>query len=171
MIEARHALLARLEGAAAGVPTSIAPLAGAVAAAPPDLATLAWIQSRMVVHIAAVYGHDATDPEMAAELLVLQGIYNTTEAARFALAEASKRVATRLVNLYVKGGTLILLKQLARYVGVRFTRAGLLRAIPYIAIPVSAIVNEGTTRSLAKRAITYYELDPPQSSGSTVPVR
>lgn len=160
MVKTRHALLARMEGAAAGVPASVAPVAGAAAAVLPDLATLAWIQSRMVVHIAAVYGHDTTDREMAAELLVLQGFYTTTDAARVALTEASKRVATRLINLYIKGSTLTLLRQLFKYVGIKFTRVGLLKAVPFVAIPLGAAVNEASTRSLAKRAIKFYDTRP-----------
>ncbi len=160
MVKSRHAMLARMEGAAAGVPGSFAPLAGSAAAILPDLGALAWIQSRMVVHIAAVYGHDTPDRETAAELLVLQGIYNTTEAARVALTEASKRVATRVVNQYVKGATLVLLRNLFRYVGIRFTRTGLLKAVPFIAIPINAGVNEAATRSLAKKAINYYDTSP-----------
>ena len=164
MIKSRHALLARMEGAAAGVPASVAPGAGTALALLPDVAALAWLQSRMVVHIAAVYGHDTTDQDMAAELLVLQGFYTTTDAARVALTEASKRVATRLVNTYIKGSTLILLKQLFRYVGIKFTRTGLLKAIPFVAIPLGAVVNETATRSLARRAIKYYDLAPPGRS-------
>lgn len=161
MVKTRHALLARMEGAAAGVPGSVAPGAGTALAILPDLGALAWLQSRMVVHIAAVYGHDTTDEDMAAELLVLQGFYNTTEAARVAVTEAGKRVATRLVNTYIKGGTLVLLKQLFRYVGIRFTRTGLVKAIPLISIPLGAAVNEAATRSLARRAITFYDTRPP----------
>lgn len=161
MVKSRHALLARMEGAAAGVPGSVAPGPGTALALLPDLGALAWLQSRMVVHIAAVYGHDTTDKEMAAELLVLQGIYNTTDAARVALTESSKRVATRLVNTYVKGSTLLLLKHLFRYVGIRFTRTGLLKAIPFIAIPLGAAINETATRSLARRAIKFYDMRPP----------
>jgi hypothetical protein len=161
MVKSRHALLARMEGAAAGVPGSFAPGPGTALALLPDLGALAWLQSRMVVHIAAVYGHDTSDREMAAELLVLQGFYNTTDAARVALTEASKRVATRLVNTYIKGGTLVLLKQLFRYVGIKFTRTGLVKAIPFIAIPLGAAVNETATRSLARRAIKYYDTLPP----------
>lgn len=160
MVKDRHAMLARMEGAAAGVPGSVAPLAGSAAALLPDLGALAWIQSRMVVHIAAVYGHDTTDRETAAELLVLQGIYSTTKVARVALEEASKRVATRLVNQYIKGATLVLLKQLFRYVGIKFTRVGLLKAVPFISIPINAAVNEVATRSLAKRTIKYYDTNP-----------
>jgi hypothetical protein len=160
LVKARHALLARMEGAAAGVPGSFAPIVGAAASIVPDITALAWIQSRMVVHIAAVYGHDTTSTDTAAELLVLQGFYNSTEAARVALAEAGKRVAARLVNQYIKGATLQLLKQLFRYVGIKFTRAGLIRAVPFVAIPLSAGVNEAATRSLANRAIKFYDLSP-----------
>lgn len=160
MIRKRHAMLARMEGAAAGIPGSFAPVVGAAATLLPDITALAWIQSRMVVHIAAVYGHDTSDKETAAELLVLLGFYSSTEAARVAVAEASRRVATRLVNIYVRGATLQLLKQLFRFVGIKFSRAGLLRAVPFVAIPISAGVNEVATRSLGKRAIKFYDLNP-----------
>jgi hypothetical protein len=160
MVKSRHALLARMEGAVAGVPGSFAPGPGTALALLPDLGALAWLQSRMVVHIAAVYGHDTTDEEMAAELLVLQGIYNTTDAARVALTEASKRVAKRLVNTYIKGSTLVLLKQLFRYVGIKFTRTGLVKAIPFISVPLGAVINETATRSLARRAIQFYDTRP-----------
>ena len=160
MVKSRHATLARMEGAAAGVPGAFVPIAGAIVSVVPDLAALAWIQSRMVVQIAAVYGHDTTDQDMAAELLVLQGFYNTTEMARIAVAKAGQRVAKRLAANYLKGGTLVLVRQLFRYVGIKFSRAGLLRAIPLLAIPLSAGVNELATRSLANRAIKYYDLRP-----------
>jgi EcsC protein family len=158
LVKRRHATLARMEGAAAGLPATIPVygLVGAAATMPADLAALAWIQSRMVVHIAAVYGHDTSDTEMAAELLVLQGLYNSTDAARVALVEASKRVSTRLINQYVKGSTLVLLRQLFKTVGIKFTRTGLLKAVPFVAVPLSAGVNEFSTRSLGNRAIEFY---------------
>lgn len=160
MVKSRHALLARMEGASAGVPPSFAPGPGTIAVILPDITALAWLQSRMVVHVAAVYGHDTTDQEMAAELLVLQGIYNTTDAARVALTEATKRVAKRLINTYIKGSTLVLLKQLFKYVGIKFTRTGLVKALPFIAIPLGAAINEAATRSLANRAIKFYDTQP-----------
>lgn len=160
MVKTRHARLARMAGATAGVPSTVWPLAGSAIALLPDVGSLAWIQSRMVVHIAAVHGHDTTDRETAAEMLILQGIYNTTEAANRALTQTSKRVATRVVNRYVKGGTLLLLKQLFRYVGIKFTRTGLLKAVPFVAVPINAGVNEVATRSRGNRAIKYYGLEP-----------
>lgn len=160
MVRKRHATLARMEGAVAGLPATVAPVAGAAAAILPDLVSLAWIQSRMVVHIAAVTGHDTTDQDTAAEMLVLLGFYRTTEAARVALTEASKRVAVRLVNTYIKGATLTLLKQMFRYVGIKFTRVALLKAVPFVSVPISAGVNDLSTRSLGKKAIEFYAADP-----------
>ena len=58
------------------------------------------------------------------------------------------------------GSTLVLLEQLFRYVGIKFTRTGLVKAIPFIAIPLRAAVNETATRSLARRAIKYYDTRP-----------
>jgi len=160
VVRARHILLSRMEGAAAGLPGAAAPLVGGFAAMAPDLGALAWIQSRMVVHIAAVYGHDTTDPNMAAEILVLLGIYATTKAANIALAGATQRVATRLVNEYLKDATLVLLKQLFKYVGIRFTRTGILKAVPFVGVPVGALVNGAATSSLGKKAIQYFDLKP-----------
>ncbi|MFE0648697.1 hypothetical protein ACFVZH_08950 [Streptomyces sp. NPDC059534] len=48
-------------------------------------------QARMIFELAAAEGRDATDPERAAELLVLQGVYEDTAAARAALTAAPSR--------------------------------------------------------------------------------
>src|SRR3954449_282044 len=63
MAKARHAQLARLEGAATGW--------GGFITLVPDLVGLAWIQSRLVFHVAAAYGFDPRDPMRASELLLL----------------------------------------------------------------------------------------------------
>ncbi|MFJ7065835.1 hypothetical protein [Streptomyces sp. NPDC101115] len=44
-------------------------------------------QARSVLELAALEGKDPGDPERTAELLVLQGVYEDTDAARVALAE------------------------------------------------------------------------------------
>jgi EcsC protein family len=159
IVKKRFAFLARMEGAAAGIPASLAPVAGTMLSVVPDLGALAWIQSRMVISIAAVYGQDASSSDTAAELLVLQGIYATTAVAAAAIAEAGERVVGRVIPLYLRGASLQLVKQLCRYVGIKFTRVALLRLVPFVSIPISAAVNDAATRSLANRAISFYEID------------
>ncbi|MFD5325291.1 hypothetical protein [Streptomyces sp. NPDC127092] len=50
-------------------------------------------QARTVLELAALEGKDPTDPARTAELLVLQGVYEDTDAARIALAEPVAPVA------------------------------------------------------------------------------
>lgn len=74
----------RLSAAAgmAGLATGLA--GGAV-----ELAGVAWAEARLVLHLAAAYGQDPTDPERVVDLLVLTQVHETPEAAR----EATTAVA------------------------------------------------------------------------------
>ncbi|MEU6975674.1 hypothetical protein [Streptomyces sp. NPDC046371] len=52
-------------------------------------------QARMMLELAALEGRDPTDDERTAELLVLQGVYEDTDAARAALAAPQAPAAKR----------------------------------------------------------------------------
>src|SRR5918996_3668970 len=86
----KHVRLARLEGGVLGV-------GGAITVAP-DVVALIWIQSRMIFYIAAAYGYDPRHPMRPAELLALQGMYDTPAEARAALDGVGKRLAQALVE-------------------------------------------------------------------------
>ena len=66
--------------------------------AAPDMVALLWIQSRMVFYIAAAYGYDPRHPMRPAELLALQGLYDTPAEAREALDGMGKRMAQAMVE-------------------------------------------------------------------------
>lgn len=137
MVKARHATLARMGGAVAALPTSLSD-GNPVVSAPPSALLAVWIQSRMVVHIAAVYGRDTTSPEMVGELWTLQSFYAlTSEPARLSASRRTMRFATRTVNKHLKGDALKETMRQFRRVNVEFSRAGVLRALPYLAVPVS----------------------------------
>jgi hypothetical protein len=160
MVKKRHLTLARSVGVIAALPTSVSE-GNPVVSAPPGL-LLVWIQSRMVVHIAAVYGRETTTPDMVAELMALQGAHAlASEPARLFASRRTMRYVTRTVNTHLKGETLKEAKRQFKRVGVNnFTRAGLLRTVPYLAVPVSVGVNEASTRWLANRAISLYDANP-----------
>jgi hypothetical protein len=147
MAKARHAQLARLEGAATGV--------GGFITFIPDLVGLAWIQSRLVFHVAAAYGFDPRDPMRPAELLVLTGLYPDPHAARAAL----DGVGTTMAEAYV-GSRLArdeaLAARLLKMVGKRAGRRVAGRLVPFFAIAFNAVANERDTRALADRAIRFY---------------
>ncbi|GAA1630078.1 EcsC family protein [Catellatospora bangladeshensis] len=151
----RHA---RLSGAVSG---SIG-LPGAVA----DVATLAWTQSRLVLHLAAVYGVDPTHPDRATELLVLQRVHKATEAARLALGVAqgregiagaiAKGVGTTASRAPVGRALGLLSWKLARMAGMRAVRKLAAKAIPFASIVFGAWANSATVNDLARRALAQY---------------
>ncbi|MGW4893050.1 hypothetical protein ACWEQL_12425 [Kitasatospora sp. NPDC004240] len=57
--------------------------------APFAFCTALLTQSRMMLELGALTGRDPTDPDRAAELLVIQGVYPDEERARAALAAAA----------------------------------------------------------------------------------
>lgn len=176
-----HAILARTEGAgvaaaiSAAEATSVVGTAGTLTPATVvtglvgDIAGLAWIQTRMILVIAALHGHDPTDAVRYREIATLMGIFGAPQADRAAKAagKASERVLRRLILRHLKGDRLQAVKALFRMVGVNFTRTGLIKALPGINIPISALVNAQATRSLGKRAHVYYSTLPPSAGADT----
>jgi uncharacterized protein (DUF697 family) len=143
----RHAALARYGGAVTGM--------GGLATVLPDLLALAWIQSRMVLFIAAAYGKDPVDPRRAAELLVVQEMYDEVEEAQAALDGAGRPLAVALAQKRLARDR-DLVRRLARMAGTRAAERLAGRAIPGVASVVNAVGNEADTRALARRAMRFY---------------
>jgi hypothetical protein len=147
MARRRHVNLASVEGAATGVGGFITML--------PDLVGLAWIQSRLVFFIAAAYGFDPRDPMRPAELLVLNGLYDSPAAARAALDGVGVTVAEAYVGGKLARDEAVALK-LARMVGKSTGKKFAGRMIPGFAIAFNSVTNRRDTNALAKRAIKFY---------------
>jgi hypothetical protein len=145
----KHVRLARLEGGALGM--------GGVITAAPDMVALLWIQSRMVFYIAAAYGYDPRHPMRPAELLALQGLYETPAEARKALDGVGKRMAQAMVEraLSNRQSDALHLK-LAKYIAKRMARRYAGRLIPFIGAPIGAIQNGSATKQLGELALKYY---------------
>jgi hypothetical protein len=145
----KHVRLARVEGGALGV-------GGAITAAP-DLVALLWIQSRMVFYIAAAYGYDPRHPMRPAELLALQGLYDTPAEARRALDGVGKRMAQAMVERALSNRRSDALHmKLAKYIARRMARRYAARLIPFVGAPIGAIQNGNVTKQLGRRALSYY---------------
>jgi hypothetical protein len=143
-----HVRLSRVEGAAAG-------LAGAWGIVP-DLAALAWLQSRMVFHVAAAFGFDPHHPMRPAELLTLQGLYPTAEEARAALDGVGRHVAIALADGKLRGGDATLRKRLMKMVGERVASRAAAKVIPGVASPIMAIQNSNAVGELGEKALRFY---------------
>ena len=145
----KHIRISRLEGAAAG-------LAGAWGIAP-DLAALAWLESRMVLHVAASYGFDVRHPMRPAELLTLQGLYPTAQDAREALDGVGRHMAVAFAEGKLSGsGEQTLRRRLLKMVGERVAHRAAGRLIPGVASPINAIQNGNAVAELGEKAIRFY---------------
>ena len=144
----RHVRMSRLGGATAG-------LAG-MWGIPPDLVALAWLQSRMVFHVAASFGFDPHHPMRPAELLTLQGIYPTAQEARAALDGVGRHMAVVYAEGKMAGGDAKLRSRLVKMVGEQVAHRAAGKLIPGIASPINAIQNGNAVAELGERAIRFY---------------
>ena len=145
----KHVRLARLEGGALGV--------GGAFTAAPDVVALIWIQSRMVFYIAAAHGYDSRHPMRPAELLAIQGFYETPEDARKALDGVGKLMAQAMVEKALASRSHDALHhRLVKYLARRFARRAAGRFIPLIGAPLGAIQNGNATKEIGRLALDYY---------------
>jgi hypothetical protein len=145
----KHVRIARIEGGALGI--------GGVFTAAPDMVALLWIQSRMIFYIAAAHGYDPHHPMRPAELLALQGVYETPAQARAALDGMGKLMAQAMVEKALEGrSTESLQRRLAKYLAKRVARRYAGRWIPFIGAPLGALQNAGATKDIGKLAMSFY---------------
>ncbi|MEV4428136.1 hypothetical protein AB0K23_22690 [Streptomyces sp. NPDC049602] len=127
-----------------------------------------------MLELAATEGLDTTDPERAAELLVLQGVYEDTAAARAALAAAPDRPRAGDVGGRVAALRGLVLR-MARLLGLltpsearlgRWARIGqwaLVASVflvglvaPLVWLPYMAVAYNRATNRLTDRATVFY---------------
>jgi hypothetical protein len=145
----KHVRLARLEGGVLGI--------GGALTAGPDIVALMWIQSRMIFYIAAAHGYDPEHPMRPAELLSLQGFYETPAEARAALDGMGKLMAQAMVEKALTARSFESLQmRLAKYVAKRLARRYAGRFIPFVGAPLGALQNAGATKQIGKLALSYY---------------
>ena len=145
----KHVRIARVEGGVLGI-------GGALTMAP-DMVALLWIQSRMIFYIAAANGYDPNHPMRPAELLALQGVYETPAEARAALDGMGKLMAQAMVEKALAGrNPESLQRRLAKYLAKRLARRYAGRLIPFIGAPLGALQNAGVTKDVGKLAMSFY---------------
>jgi hypothetical protein len=145
----KHVRIARAEGAAFGI--------GGVATTAADLVALTWLQSRMVFYVAAAMGYDPRHPMRPAELLALQGVYQTPQAAREGLDGVGQSMAAALVSAKLeKGRDEAIAARLVKYATKRMAKRYAGRLVPLIGAPIGAIQNAGATKDLGRRTLEFY---------------
>ncbi|WP_432981485.1 hypothetical protein [Dactylosporangium sp. CA-233914] len=140
-----------------GFATAVAGPAGLVV----EAAGVAWLQAKLVLHLAAAYGHDPENRRRAAELLVLQRVHATVETAEAAVRAAERKGSRR-------AGVERLTSPLARAIVPGLLRAAVTRLARRLVpgrsrglaigagLAVGSIAAARSTERLAARTVRYY---------------
>jgi hypothetical protein len=168
-----HVKLARLQGAALGAALTgleVSPLFGPAGELPAgaaalgivaDVTSLVWLQARLVLHLAALHGHDASNVDLRLrDLAEFFGVSELMHRAAYATAGVARKSGSRLRLRHLRGDAVTAVKAVARMGGVKFTRKHALELVPLLNVPFLAASNGAVVKRLGAKATTYYRTLP-----------
>ena len=142
-----------LTGIIPGLGTVIATFGGATA----DAALSMKYQIEMTMALATVYGHDILLEEEKRLCLIISGLGAINEAAKNGGKEVGKKAFIKMTQEYLKGATLIAVKEIFKKVGVTFTRKAVEKAIPFgIGVVIGFSANKGLTWYVGSKAKDFF---------------
>ncbi|MEZ4323869.1 MAG: EcsC family protein [Polyangiales bacterium] len=162
-IVARYAKLAATSGATTaltGVIPGIGTAAALVGGGAVDTVVSIKLQVDMCMCLADAFGHDVTsqDAQHLSYVVALGGALE--QAGREVAVKVGSKAGVRIVRQYLKGATLIAIKELFRRIGIVFTRKALERAIPFgVGVVVGGSTNYVLTKYVGNRAREFFATD------------
>lgn len=143
-----------LTGVVPGLGTVIAISGGAVA----DTALTMKYQIEMVMALAVIYGHDIEQEEEKRICMMVAGLGAISEAGKKSGKAVGSKAFVQIVRRYLKGGTLVFLKEVFRKVGITFTRKGLEKSIPFgVGVVIGGVSNKALTVYVGSKARSFFE--------------
>jgi hypothetical protein len=136
----RTAIRCAAAGAMTGLPSGFLAI-GTLGA---DLAYLVFQQFRLVVGIAAIYGHEPTNQKRFTEAL-------SCVAYSSGVGLGKQGIATMLESASIEGGVV------AEKIGARFARERLAKVVPFVGAISGGVLNYAAVHAVARSAIRYYE--------------
>ncbi|WP_323874029.1 EcsC family protein [Priestia megaterium] len=143
-----------LTGVIPGIGTVIAAVGGTTADA---AVTMKW-EIEMVMALATVYGRDITIEEEKRICYLVAGFGVLNEAVKKGATDAGYRALTNMVKQYLKGPTLVAVKEVFKKVGLKFTRKALEKSIPFgVGVVIGFSANKGLTWYVGKKAKDFFK--------------
>ncbi len=148
--------LTALTGVVPGLGTALAAVGGAAT----DVAVCMKLQVDMCMCLAETFGHDVLTPD-AQHLAFLIAAGGALEKVG---VEGGTRVGSKagvvMLRQYLKGATLVAVRELFKKIGITFTRKALERALPFgIGVVLGATSNYALTKYIGAQAKQWFVLD------------
>lgn len=149
-IVSRYSKLAAASGAVTSLPGIIPGIGTAVSAvggSMADISTCIKFQVDMTMCLAIAINKELNN-EDAKHLSYIIALSGTIEqAASKGATNLATKASVRLIQQYLKGSTLIVIKELFKKVGIEFTKKAAIRIIPF---GIGTIIGAGTNFALTK---------------------
>lgn len=153
------ALWAGLVGIGTGAIAAIPGLGTAIqlGTVAPEVAYLFYLQTVLVVYLCKIYDRKLSDEEIKIIALASLGGAAGVEAIKQALTKATISASRKVILNVLKGTVLKTLKEILKKVGIRFTRVGLLKKLPFIAVVMNPVLNYADIKLIGTVAKGYLE--------------
>jgi hypothetical protein len=143
-----------LAGVIPGLGTVVSVAGGATA----DVALCMKFQIEMTMALAHIYDHDILEEEEKRLCFIIAGLGAVNQAAQKGAKEVGSKAFTKMVQQYLKGSTLVAVKEIFKRVGITFTRKSLEKAIPFgIGVIIGFTVNKTLSWYVGIRARDYFQ--------------
>jgi len=143
-----------LAGVVPGLGTVVAIGGGATA----DVALCMKFQIEMTMALAHIYDHDILEEEEKRLCFLIAGLGAMNQATQKGAKEVGSKAFTKVVQQYLKGSTLVAVKEVFKKVGITFTRKSLEKAIPFgVGVIVGFTVNKTLAWYVGVRARDFFQ--------------
>jgi len=143
-----------LVGLIPGLGTVLATFGGATT----DIALTMKYQIEMVMALAVVYGHDIEKEEEQRMCLIVAGLGAVNEAAKQGGKTVGTKAFVNMTQQYLKGATLVAVKEIFKKIGITFTRKAVEKAIPFgVGVVIGATANKGLTMYVGSKARDFFQ--------------
>lgn len=145
-----------LAGVIPGLGTAIAAFGGAIT----DAALSMKYQIEMTMALATVYGHNILLEEQKRICMIVAGLGTISEAAKESGTALGGKAFVKMTQQYVKGSTLVAVKEVFKKVGVTFTRKAVEKAIPFgVGVVIGFSANKGLSFYVGHKAQAFFTTD------------
>ena len=145
-----------LSGVIPGLGTAVAAVGGAAT----DTAVCMKLQVDMCMCLAAVFGYDILSEDARHLAFLIAATGSLERVGVEAGAKLGSKAGVRMLNEYLKGAALQVIKHAFRRVGVTFTRKAVAKAIPFgVGVVIGTGANYGLTRYVGREAKEWFVID------------
>lgn len=128
----------------------------AVAAVPSELIYLVKLQFDTTLRVAAIYEADIPEEMLLPMLLACLTYSLGHDFVKDVAKAAGQRLTRRAIEAALSGASLAAAKRIATKLGVQATKKGLLKGIPFVAVPINAALNYGGLQLVGRMAKHYF---------------